>query len=271
MSPGRCLVFTDLDGTLLDHGDYTFQSALPALERIQREGWPLIMVTSKTRPEVEELQGRMGLVQPFVVENGGGIFFPSKYGHLDLPHAGAREDYRVVTLGRPYREIRSFLQDLPEDLSVRGFGDMSPREVQEVTGLPEKRARMARAREFTEPFLPPDGGRLEALQARAREAGLTIVRGGRFFHLMDEGQDKGRAVRIVRKAFEAYWNESCKTVGLGDSRNDLPMLQAVDVPVVVPNPDGSPPEISRDHVVRARKPGSAGWNEALQRILDGIV
>lgn len=49
------LIFTDLDGSRLDHTDYSYEGALPALDRIARVGWPLVFVTSKTRVEVEPL------------------------------------------------------------------------------------------------------------------------------------------------------------------------------------------------------------------------
>jgi mannosyl-3-phosphoglycerate phosphatase len=229
------------------------------------------MVTSKTRAEVEVLQDRMGISQPFVVENGGGIFFPPGHDHLELPGALRREPYRLIQLGESYERIRSFLQDLPARFSVRGFGDMSLEEVCRATALPKQEARLARAREFTEPFLVFDEGEVEALEGRASAQGLKITRGGRFFHLMGRRQDKGEAVKVVREVFEARWNESCTTVGLGDSENDLPMLQAVDIPVLIPNPGGSPPEVAYPRLVRVEESGSAGWNTALQRILNGIV
>ncbi len=42
------LVFTDLDGTLLNHDDYSWEAARPALEELQRQSIPLILVSSKT-------------------------------------------------------------------------------------------------------------------------------------------------------------------------------------------------------------------------------
>ena len=43
------LVFTDLDGTLLDHHSYSHAAALPGLERLRGLEVPVIPVTSKTR------------------------------------------------------------------------------------------------------------------------------------------------------------------------------------------------------------------------------
>jgi len=70
------LIFTDLDGTLLDHDTYGWEEALPALDLCRRLGVPVILVSSKTRAEMDVLQNRLGLSAPFISENGGGIFFP---------------------------------------------------------------------------------------------------------------------------------------------------------------------------------------------------
>jgi mannosyl-3-phosphoglycerate phosphatase len=267
----RILIFTDLDGSLLDHGDYSFEEARPALEHVNGGGWPLIMVTSKTRPEVVHLQAQLGISQPFVVENGAGIFFPPSYAALSLPDPILTEGLYLVRLGTSYDAVRRFLEELPPELSVVGFGDMTEAEIQEATGFSPQRARMARAREFTEPFLPVDEDKASELMARAAARGLKIIRGGRFFHLVGDGQDKGKAVTLVRDLFQAYWDEACITIGLGDSLNDLPMLEVVEIPILIPNPHGRPPDIGWDRLVRAPHPGSRGWGEALLEVLHGIV
>ena len=67
----KLVIFSDLDGSLLNHSDYSYSEARPALERVIRNQVPLIFVTSKTRPEVEVLHREMQIEEPFVVENGG--------------------------------------------------------------------------------------------------------------------------------------------------------------------------------------------------------
>lgn len=52
------VVFSDLDGALLDHETYEFDAARPALDRLRRDGVPLVLCTSKTRAEVEPIERR---------------------------------------------------------------------------------------------------------------------------------------------------------------------------------------------------------------------
>jgi len=74
------LIFTDLDGTLLDAETYSWQEAGEALDLCRRHRVPVILASSKTRAEIEILRDRMMLSDPFISENGGGIFLPRTPG-----------------------------------------------------------------------------------------------------------------------------------------------------------------------------------------------
>lgn len=104
----KIIIFTDLDGSLLNHDGYSFDDATPVLNRIKQYQIPLILTTSKTRREVELLQGVMGIREPFIVENGGGIFFPAGYRGFTIPKGQQKSGYTLVLLGMPYNRIRSF-------------------------------------------------------------------------------------------------------------------------------------------------------------------
>jgi len=99
----RTLVFTDLDGTLLDHDTYSWAAAAPALEELQRREIPLIFCTSKTDAEVQALRRAMGNSHPFIVENGGAIVIPPGFFRPVPPF---RRNSRALTLvlGRLFRK-----------------------------------------------------------------------------------------------------------------------------------------------------------------------
>ncbi len=262
------IIFTDLDGTLLNHRDYSYREALPALKKIRSRRIPLIMCTSKTRREVEILQRTMGLSEPFIVENGGGIFFPSAYRGFRIEESLGIRGAKCIPLGIPYVRIRAFMKRAGARYSIRGFGDMTEQEIADLTGLPAEIAASARAREFTEPFIIEDDEKLPDLERAASEAGIRITRGGRFYHFIGRGNDKGEAVKYVTSIFERNRKKSVITVGLGDSRNDLPMLEQVDIPILIPHPDGRYEKVDLPGLIHAPFPGSMGWNDALGDILD---
>ena len=89
------LVFTDLDGSLLDHHNYDFIDAMPQLRSLERLEIPLIPASSKTRVEIEQLRQKLGNTHPFIVENGAAVFIPQ--GYFSSRPAGTieREGYWV--------------------------------------------------------------------------------------------------------------------------------------------------------------------------------
>jgi mannosyl-3-phosphoglycerate phosphatase len=252
----KTIIFTDLDGTLLDHNTYSFEAALPMLDFLKRQKIPLVVVTSKTKEEVVRIQALLGLKGPFIVENGAGIFIPSKEG------------YEMIPMGFEYAYIRSCFVKYARSVPILGFSDMSDEEVAKYTGLSIDNASDAKKRNFTEPFILEDESRLDALRKMAHADKLDIVQGGRFYHLITRGQDKANAIRFLIDHYERKSGEPFKTIALGDSANDLSMLQSVDTPVLIPHSDGTFMECTIEGLIKAPFPGPKGWNSVLKEYFD---
>jgi mannosyl-3-phosphoglycerate phosphatase len=261
-------VFTDLDGTLLDHDTYSCQDARPALARLRDRQIPLVFTTSKTRAEVEALQASMGIREPFIVENGAAVYFPDGYRGWRIDSGFRQPPYTVIQLGTGWSKVRRFVWKAKRHFNIQGFGDLSVEAVAGLSGLSEEQARLAKQREFTEPFVIDDDGRLPELQRVAAAAGFRLTRGGRFHHLMGSGQDKGLAVRRTAAVMRRNTDRRLVTIGLGDSANDTAMLASVDVPILIPRPDGSYEDVDRPNLRRAGRPGSRGWNDTVLELLD---
>ncbi|MEJ2690868.1 MAG: HAD-IIB family hydrolase [Deltaproteobacteria bacterium] len=259
------IIFTDLDGTLLNHDDYSVDGARTALDRIARLGISLVFTTSKTRAEVEDLLRILALSQPFIVENGGGLFFPSGFSSFDLSSLESFGPYRLRRFGVSYNVIRGFLEEHGSSFGVRGFGDMTTEEVAALTDLSIRQAELAKMREFTEPFVC--AGSIEIFTQLAGRNGFAVTRGGRFFHLMGRCQNKGKAVRETVRIWRGV-EGLVKTIGLGDSPNDEPLFANVDVPVLMPKPDGSFAKMQVEPLLRAPGPGSNGWGTVVMKLLD---
>lgn len=248
------LVFSDLDGTLLDHDSYSFAAARPALDALKAIGAGVVLASSKTGPEIAGLRAEMGLeAWPAIVENGAGILA-----------AGAAPE----TGGGAYARLRDWLAGLP-DAQRRdfiGFGDMSDAEVVKATGLPLEGARLARQRGFTEPGLwQGSDAALEAFLAVAAEAGIAARSGGRFLTLSFGATKADRMAEITARLCP------CKTVALGDAPNDAEMIEAADIGVIVRNPHAPPlPKLPKEEagcIRRTQKCGPDGWNLAVLSIL----
>jgi mannosyl-3-phosphoglycerate phosphatase len=274
------IVFTDLDGTLLNHDDYNYQAALPLLEELKHKQIPVIPVTSKTRREVEALVHHLGLQDPFIVENGSGIFIPHDYKQFPLSEGEKLGDYILVNLGCTYDEARQGLRsveqalrkDLPvKDLQLQGFGDLSAAQVQKLTNLPLDDAQKAKAREFTEPFVQPKDIPLEKIEKAAEALGFKILIGGRFYHIIGEGAGKGKAVNWLVKQYQTARPEAqITTIGLGDSPNDLDMLEVVDLPIIIPGKKGIHQKLIERGWRVAPFPAPEGWVAALEDVLHDL-
>jgi mannosyl-3-phosphoglycerate phosphatase len=265
------VIFTDLDGTLLDHRTYSWDGARTALARTGELGIPVVLSTSKTRAEVEPLRRELGNPHPFITENGAGLFIPEGYFAFPIEEAAPRGAYLCLPFGRPYEEVVSALLAISaaSGVAVRGFHQMDAREIADRTGLSIEQAQLARQREWDEPFVFA-GSEAEGagrFSHQAVERGFELARGGRFWHLF-AGGDKGKAAQKLAAFYER--RESTRTIGLGDAANDLPLLRAVDVPVILPGPDGAWDTALTGELtgaLRAPLPGPRGWNEAVLRIL----
>ena len=267
----QIIIFTDLDGTLLDHYSYSFAAARDALEKINSVHIPLIICSSKTRAEIEVWRSKLNNNDPFISENGGAIFFPKERKIADPKPGFGGDGYSVIELGMHYSELLVRFRRLKNIFGekIRGFSEMQVSELMDLTGLSEKEAELARRREYTEPFI--FGGNesdIENLQKNVEKLGLNLTRGGRFFHLLADN-DKGKAASMVSEAYKRSLPE-LKTIALGDNYNDLPLLQRVDVPVLVEKPGGGYDEkiTGLPHLIRARGVGPEGWNRTVLDILE---
>lgn len=274
------VVFTDLDGTLLDHHDYSWSAARPALERLRRLGIPLVLASSKTRAEMVALRAELGLGDPFVVENGAAVYVPRGYfepggdggasqddGNQDDSSRG--ETLEVEILGQGRSEMLDTLHRLRRELGLRfeGFADFGVEGIVRHTDLAPEAARAASERDGTEPILWLDDASPDVLADALRPHGLQLVRGGRFFHVMGP-VDKGRAVRTLLTRWRRL-HPDIRAIALGDSDNDIEMLRAVDFPVVIPRAQGAPLDPGPlPNLLRPAAPGPVGWGQAIERLLE---
>lgn len=263
------LIFTDLDGTLLDEG-YRFDAARGALSAIRDRNIPLILTSSKTLAEMALLRRAMDLTHPIIFENGAGVALPEGY-FRHAPGITSGTPLQVEHFGPDYRDIRSTLERLRSrhGFPFRGFGDMTAKEVAALTGLDEMAAQRARLRQGSEPGIWEGS---EAIRrdfiAELNRAGLRAVSGGRFLHIMPK-VDKAEAMReLVGRFTAAHPDVRYRVIAAGDSPNDADMLQLADIAVVIRRPDSSwMPLRRRDGVIRSPQPGPAGWQQCMEKLL----
>ena len=87
--------------------------------------------------------------------------------------------------------------------------------------------------------------------------------------------DKADAMKQLMRAYRQSRGQALRSIALGDSPNDLGMLRAADIAVVVPGRSEASRGMSEalcDHpcLIEAPLPGPAGWHAAMQAILTNL-
>jgi mannosyl-3-phosphoglycerate phosphatase len=277
----KIIIFTDLDGTLLDHETYSFEKAKPALEKARETETPVVFVTSKTFAEVEAIQKKMDLwgKEPFIVENGGALFIPEGLFEVRSEKLEGRKiveegDFWKVEFGRPYQEVRRVLKEAAKEagLKVRGIGDMTAEEFSADCGLPLEDAKRAKQRMYQEGFkilVPPEQQKQaqERIKAAIEKRGFHMSIGGRYCQISGE-RAKVKAVEILTNLFRKKYGEIV-TIGLGDAQADLEFIELCDQGYLIRNPNlpsGALAELGKavsDKIHRTEEEGPEGWNKVV--------
>lgn len=265
----KLVIITDLDGTLLDE-NYSFEPARGVLEMLKTRKVPVVLCTSKTLPEVLRYRQLMSLRDPFIVENGGALFFEKGYFKKTPREAKSLDDFYMIELGVPYAKLVEVFEKLKRrGFKIRGFHEMSEEEVARITGLSTEEAKLARQRNYDLVFLlEGNQNELETIKREIEKEGFTYTY-GRLHHLK-ASFTKATALRILKKLF--LQEGQCIFMALGDSRNDREMLEEVDIPVVIRRPDGSYDDalLKIKDAYYTENPGPQGWAEAIERFTERL-
>lgn len=254
----QLIIFTDLDGTLLDHHSYSWQAALPALRELRERQIPLILCTSKTAAEVSNLHQELELTTPYIVENGAGIIL-------------SPTQHPAHFFGTPYPKLVKQLQQLRQQRGYQftGFIDYSVTDLVAATGLDHTKAKLAKQRLCSEPICwEDDKNRLLQFQEDLAGLNLQLLRGGRFHHVLSKGTDKGRALQWLLNNYPSCGpTPRWQSVAIGDGPNDISMLETADLAVVIPSLSGPSASPNNSNTIYASDPGPVGWNQAVLDIL----
>lgn len=254
------IIFSDLDGCLLNKHDYQWRDAEKCLLRLSELQIPVVLASSKTAVEMEALAAELPIVDaPLICENGGAIHWRS------LRAAG---ESGVSSNGAQRATILKLLAELKSQFKFRSFRDLMLNGVMEATGLDEIRANAALSRQCTEPLLWDDSpARRSEFADILHQRELTFTKGGRFWHVAGQ-TSKGEALKLVMERYNAH---QPIVVAVGDSQIDQSMLNAADIPVGICVDGNLSVNVSCPPGIVPKAEGAKGWAEAITEIVKRFV
>ncbi len=255
-------IVTDLDGTLMDE-DYDISPAKKTLKMLSEMDIPVIPCTSKTASEVRYFRDENGLSDPFIVENGAAI-----YGS----YVNSSFEWELI-LGKSYKELRITLMNISKDVNYHliPLNDLSKSQIFELTGLSDQGIIRALERQWSVPFLNPPDEVFEKVKLICASYNVHVFKGNRMSHLLSSESHKGKAVNKLKVHLQ---NQDVKIIALGDSQNDLPLLEYADISIVIPGKNG-PNKYLQNGIDKgsfrlAKAPHAHGWSSSVEDVINSF-
>tara|TARA_B100000579_G_scaffold262594_1_gene216370 strand:+ start:3311 stop:4114 length:804 start_codon:yes stop_codon:yes gene_type:complete len=255
-------IVTDLDGTLMDD-NYDISPAISTLNLLAELGIPVIPCTSKTASEVRHFREINGLFDPFIVENGAAIY--GSYENSSL-------EWELV-LGESYDNLRIILNKISKivNYNLTPLNDLDNFQIFELTGLSDQGITRALDRQWSVPFLNPPDEIFDNIKLICESYNVHVFKGNRMSHLLSNKSHKGEAVNKLKTFLN---NKDVKVIALGDSQNDIPLLDYADISIVVPGKQG-PNKYLKNGITDgsyrlANAPHAQGWSNSIKEIINNI-
>jgi mannosyl-3-phosphoglycerate phosphatase family protein len=268
------IIFTDLDGSLLDHNTYQFEPARALLIALEKTGIPVIPTSSKTCVEILALRKKLANNHPFISENGAASFVPKGYFDALLTGSILLNDLHCFSDCPPRQEWLSLLEILqnryPNKFTY--FHALGNEGIKQLTGLNNAAAELANQRDYSEPVKWLSGKQdQQQFIGEISNHGGVAQQGGRFITVSGDC-DKGRALKLVTQLYQnQYPHQQITTIAIGDSGNDVSMLEAADYALLIPSLSHDYPLLRRsDHVFKSTLIGPKGWNQGVATILQQL-
>ena len=257
------VIFTDLDGTLLDRDTFKFDEIKDYIKSLINKGITIIPNTSKTNAELDNFIKELGFNIPFITENGSAI-----HG-LNLINKNLPDE---IILGREKELIlKIFQKEAPENLRGKcKFITKMEKNIQvKILGLTHNKLKNALTRKYSIPILFK--GNYEQKKNFfniIKDIGLSLHEGGRVINLCDKVSKvkaMNRVVKILKKT-----EGIVKTIGVGDNYNDLEMLKNSDFPCLVFNDKFLLDTININNCIVSKNLAPNGWQEVVKMALEKI-
>ena len=258
------LIFTDLDGTLLNRDTFKFDSIKIFLNELKNQNIIIIPNSSKNEDEIIEFNNEANFKFPFISENGS-IIHNLNYLSNEFPDK--------IMLAKNVHEIQNiFDKNINQDLKskCKVISNLTISEQIEIFGLPENKLKQVFKRTCTIP-IKFEGNNEEKLRLKniLLENGLDFKDGGRVLNLGDR-INKADAMKKIIFMLKNKFKFKPKTIAVGDNHNDIEMLKISDIPCLVKNDKFINKDLQIKNLIISKQTAPEGWVEIVKLALEKI-
>jgi len=181
------------------HGFESFQAELDQLEI------PCAWLSSRSRLQLDEPRRRAGHTEPFLAEDGCGVYLPEGYFHLKPTKTVRLGRFTCIPVAKQQPAAAEALESLSEnaDVPIVPLRSLSPRELAQNVGLPNHEAELTRQRDFDELFFFAGASEedINRFKSRAEEEKLSLREQGVLWSLA-VGADIRRCIRELGDLYD---------------------------------------------------------------------
>lgn len=257
----KVIIFTDLDGSLLDRKKFHFGIAKQYIHELIARGILLIPNTSKTEEEIKSFLKELNIKIPFISENGSAIHNINLIKKT-LP--------KKITLARPKKIIyKIFNKNIDKSIIEKCdfVFKMTKKNQTKVLGLKGKKLEASLQRKFTFPFVFKGSSKQkQILLNNSNKLGISFQDGGRVINLGDK-VTKGLALKKIVKLLKQNEKKKLSTIAVGDSINDISMLNYSNYPCIISNRSI---KIKNKNTLFTNKPAPMGWITIVKKAMNKI-
>ncbi len=266
----RYLIFTDLDGTLLDHENYSFGNNKKMILKIINNKNEIIFNTSKTFSECKKLLKELKLLNmPFSTENGAVLYFPKiKFNKIKNSSSFGRY-WKIKIAKLSSKNWHQFLKLKQKKYKFLIAHDLSLKILKKYTNL--NNSNMMLDREASQIILWEDNlTKLKQFKKDLKfEKNGVLIKGSRFMQISSIC-NKRIAKKLISHAYDIQFRDkySMNTIALGDSKNDIDMLNSCKYSCLIKNFSDTYPKLrpNKKNVFKSSKLAPDGWSEVLYKL-----
>ena len=201
------------------------------LEGLGEANIPVVPVTNRSRLQFDATIRKFGFGHAFIAEGGCGVFLPEDYFHLKPPRSMRLGRFTCIPAASPQPAAAEMLDEVAEETRIEAVAlrELSPRELSQNTGLPQREAELLRQRDFDELFFfagASDADIERFRQAAAQHKAQVRPRGALWS--LAVGANLASCVRDLSHLYQRSFRANPHSIGIATSEEAPELFPVCD-------------------------------------------